>query len=162
MKKCTKCGEVKELSEFYKRKGAHDGHKSACKLCCVENGDKRSQRAKKYYAENRDLIRKKHALYDENHRDAAKIRTRLWYENNKDRHRLYNKNYRKSNPLTLKSWSAKHKKISVYILSDTYVISTLGMTKASASAELIELKREQLLMHRATKQLTKEIENGTK
>ena len=32
-KRCTKCGEVKELSEFNKRKGAKDGFYGHCKAC---------------------------------------------------------------------------------------------------------------------------------
>lgn len=33
MKKCTKCGEVKELSEFYKHTTTKDGFVSHCKQC---------------------------------------------------------------------------------------------------------------------------------
>lgn len=32
-KKCTKCGEVKPLNEFYKRASAKDGFQSYCKDC---------------------------------------------------------------------------------------------------------------------------------
>lgn len=33
MKKCTKCGEIKELTEFYFDGGKPDGLKYACKAC---------------------------------------------------------------------------------------------------------------------------------
>lgn len=33
MKTCSKCGVAKELSEFYSRKGAKDGHAHECKAC---------------------------------------------------------------------------------------------------------------------------------
>lgn len=33
MKKCSKCGEVKYFSEFYKRSGVKDGRASECKSC---------------------------------------------------------------------------------------------------------------------------------
>lgn len=33
MKKCTKCGEEKPLSDYYKRKIAKDGRNSHCKVC---------------------------------------------------------------------------------------------------------------------------------
>lgn len=34
MKKCTNCGENKELSEFFKDKGQSSGLKPSCKTCC--------------------------------------------------------------------------------------------------------------------------------
>lgn len=33
MKTCTKCGEIKELSEFRRATGAPDGHRPDCKKC---------------------------------------------------------------------------------------------------------------------------------
>lgn len=33
MKRCTKCGEEKELDAFFARKGATDGRMSSCKVC---------------------------------------------------------------------------------------------------------------------------------
>lgn len=32
---CTKCGEVKALTEFYKQKGSSDGHRPECKACIL-------------------------------------------------------------------------------------------------------------------------------
>jgi len=32
VKRCKKCSEVKELSEFYKAAGTHDGYRSECKV----------------------------------------------------------------------------------------------------------------------------------
>lgn len=34
LKKCTKCGEEKPLSEFFKDKGQKSGLKPSCKTCC--------------------------------------------------------------------------------------------------------------------------------
>lgn len=36
MKTCTKCGETKEFSEFYKMSTAKDGHQTRCKDCTKE------------------------------------------------------------------------------------------------------------------------------
>ena len=47
-KRCSKCGEVKPISEFYKRKSSKDGLSSYCKEC-----------AKAYYAKHRGEILKK-------------------------------------------------------------------------------------------------------
>lgn len=49
-KTCTKCGETKPLTDFYKDKKASDGHQSWCKRCVsVDN----AQRARKAKAEKR-------------------------------------------------------------------------------------------------------------
>lgn len=36
MKTCTKCGEAKDFSEFYKQSRSKDGHHSSCKDCLKE------------------------------------------------------------------------------------------------------------------------------
>lgn len=35
MKKCTRCGEVKELTEFHNKSAAKDGKQSHCKVCGI-------------------------------------------------------------------------------------------------------------------------------
>lgn len=47
MKKCTKCGEQKPLSEFYTRKTAKDGRRNDCKSCNVISV--RDRRLKRVY-----------------------------------------------------------------------------------------------------------------
>jgi hypothetical protein len=39
-KRCSACGRVKPLSEFYRRKGTRDGHTSQCKACRKAHRDK--------------------------------------------------------------------------------------------------------------------------
>jgi len=47
MKRCTKCGELKPKSEFYKVKGGRDGLRGDCKTC-------HAARAREWYAKNRE------------------------------------------------------------------------------------------------------------
>ncbi|MFA5407193.1 MAG: hypothetical protein WC343_00295 [Bacilli bacterium] len=46
-KRCTKCGEEKPLTEFYRDRTKSDGRKSWCKLCT-------SGYQREYYEENRE------------------------------------------------------------------------------------------------------------
>lgn len=49
MKRCSKCGELKPLTEFYKAKGCRDGHRPDCKACFAA-------RARAWYQQNREHV----------------------------------------------------------------------------------------------------------
>lgn len=68
MKRCTKCGVVKEVSEFGINNTRYDGLQTMCKICKREYG-------KQHYLRNKEVYIKR-----------AKIRTtemRTWYKNYK-------------------------------------------------------------------------------
>jgi hypothetical protein len=90
MKKCSKCLEVKKLSEFSKDSRAKDGLQYKCKSCVkqyqVENADKIKQYDKQYRQENAEKLRHYQKQYYEQNPD--KIKQRL--ESLKDGlHRVY-------------------------------------------------------------------------
>ena len=62
MKKCTKCGEEKPKSEFYKQKTHKDGFRSQCKACTNKHG--KQYRKNDEYVENRRkyILKHKHGL----------------------------------------------------------------------------------------------------
>lgn len=140
MKTCHKCGVVKELGEFHNDAKRKDGKYPKCKNCCKSYQDEYRRRnhekllddKKRYYLNNSDKIIKYQAEYLHKNRDKVYARNARSFVK-----------YRDS-------------------LSDSYVANVMSVKVSQSSHELIELKREQLLMHRATKQLIKEIENGTK
>jgi 5-methylcytosine-specific restriction endonuclease McrA len=79
-KPCTKCGEVKPLSEFPKAKDATHGVRSYCKVC--------------HAAQNR--------AYNRRVKEESPERVRAWgkanYENHKERHREGNRRWEQANP----------------------------------------------------------------
>ena len=61
-KRCSKCKEVKEKSEFYRNSIKKDGYMRECKACD-------SVRKKKRYVKNREVILKQIKGYKEENRD---------------------------------------------------------------------------------------------
>ena len=65
LKKCNKCGMVKDIDDFYKNRNTNDGHEIRCKYCCKKHN-------KEYYHENRKRLRKYSAKYRENNSEKVK------------------------------------------------------------------------------------------
>lgn len=160
-KKCTKCGEVKSLSMFYKQKGGMYGIASQCKMCINiktkqwknNNKDKvyitehnsyitNIERVKKYQSEyrknNKEKINTLKKEYRKKNIEKVKEYTKKYYENNKEKI----KEYRDKNPEKYKT--KKYTKN----MSDGYIASVLKINIAECPPELIELKRAQLQLKR--------------
>ena len=86
LKKCSKCGEWKPFSEFYKKKNTKDGLRSECKIC-----------RKEYYENNKDQIKEYREKYYENNKEKLKEINKKYYENNKEKLKEYQKEYRENN-----------------------------------------------------------------
>ena len=92
---CTKCGEEKVFSEYYKDKKSKDGYSYKCKLCQKEynkiNKDKIRQRNKKYLRRYRKTNPAKFAQYNREYREKLEDRekcyrmTRFWKIKNSER-----------------------------------------------------------------------------
>ena len=104
MKKCTKCGIEKPLSEFYKSsKSKKDGLVSSCKQCrkaCSsahyqKNRDLTLEKQKIYREQNKERIREKQKQYGEDNRDVIANRKKNYCETNKTLIAEKNKEFRK-------------------------------------------------------------------
>jgi hypothetical protein len=90
MKKCYRCGEEKEITEFYKDKSRKDGLCNRCKDCSREldksdtkkesdkrwkmnNKEKVSQIRKRHYNKHRDTILEKSSEYKKNNRHIVRV-----------------------------------------------------------------------------------------
>ena len=92
-KKCTCCGEIKLLNEYYNQKKGCLGHRSACKIC-------EKVKKKEYCKQNRDAINEAdRKLYAENI-EARREKARKYYVENKEAHNEYCKQYHIDNKET--------------------------------------------------------------
>jgi 5-methylcytosine-specific restriction endonuclease McrA len=84
-KTCSKCGEVKALSEFYKHKSCSQGVRPECKVCHKNhNADYKVG----WYVENKERILSVNAR---------------WHRANKDRHADMNRSWHKNNTLKIRA-----------------------------------------------------------
>jgi len=85
-KACTKCGEVKPLSEFYKRRASEDGHAFICKECT-------RIRARMWYVDNPKRAAANHGRYRAGHKEEAAAYKQKWYADNPERARAESREY---------------------------------------------------------------------
>jgi hypothetical protein len=105
-KTCSKCGEEKLLTDFYKNKNCKDGYRNVCKDCCKEkqnqyrndNRDIVLEKKKKYYYDNRDIIleKKKTEYYESEYNKTENVILRKEERHNKalQNKKEYQKEYR--------------------------------------------------------------------
>jgi hypothetical protein len=99
MKKCNRCGIIKENSDFYKDSYKKDGLKTICKEC----GDKKYQDNKE---SNLKKERDRYAVYSKT--DEYKKRKKLYYQKNKKRINENSKKWREDNLERQKDTSKKN------------------------------------------------------
>jgi 5-methylcytosine-specific restriction endonuclease McrA len=120
-KTCTKCKQVKPLSDFHKSKAAKSGHKPSCKSCkqkanktyrnenpelikaikkawVEKNPEKILQYRSKYGPYSSHYDPQKAKVYHQKNKEKLNARCRNWRANNHAKARELEKNYRKTNP----------------------------------------------------------------
>lgn len=98
-KECTRCGEVKALSDYYNRKRGLGGKDSICKKCeadrkCSYSRDNREQLNKyrrKYELDNKERISERNKEYREKNKERIMESNKRYREENKDRIAAYRK-----------------------------------------------------------------------
>jgi len=89
-KVCTKCGEEKELTEFYKKKDGKFGVASFCKVCA-------NAYYKQYYQENRESLIEYQKHYHQKNRESKLQYHRQYYQKNRESLSGYYRQYRQEN-----------------------------------------------------------------
>jgi hypothetical protein len=123
MKRCTKCGEEKALTEFSPRKGRRSGYRSHCKSCAAaarrarlandpalrernvrsakewreKNPERAKQGCKEWHAKNAEYIREWNRRYAKDNAGVIAARRRTYYEARRVEIQQYHKDYRERN-----------------------------------------------------------------
>ena len=122
-KKCSKCGEWKDKSEFHKNKLSRDGLKSVCKSCrsMQENGritdaarEKRRLTSKAWYQSNREAAYQNTKNWIAAHPEKRKEISKKYWQSNPERHVADTRNRRarirgNGGKITEKEWQALKK-----------------------------------------------------
>lgn len=131
-KRCSKCGEIKPLSEFNRRNDRKSGFTSACKDCnrkmCHQYGLRNSDhlRVKKHakYWENPQLARnRKNSWYAAHkkkigeqsrirywsHPDKFRDKARRWARNHSEKHNKNARNWRRAHPIHVRTYAARRR-----------------------------------------------------
>lgn len=117
VKTCTKCGEIKPTTEFYKAKSRHGkiGLRADCKDCvrarsakwADDNPERNAANKARYRDEHADELREYIAEWRRNNHEKAKNSQKAWYEGNKDAAMAAAAEWARKNPLSVKKSQAK-------------------------------------------------------
>jgi len=118
-KVCRKCGEEKELTEFYKHKTNTDGLSGSCKICLgvyqkkwrEENPGyttKYAAKVNEWREKNPEKYKSQRKLYREKNRDKIKEKDRSYRERNKEKIALKAKKWREANLVRVKKQKSKY------------------------------------------------------
>jgi 5-methylcytosine-specific restriction endonuclease McrA len=78
-KPCSKCKQIKELSQFHKYSRSKDGHKPYCKACAIKATDK-------WRKENPEIFKAGQANWTANNRERVAEIKRNWITRNRIQH----------------------------------------------------------------------------
>jgi hypothetical protein len=76
MKTCTKCNEIKSLTEFHRDKSRKDGLANRCKSCVIAH-------VKTYYVNNREKVIKNVVVWVSNNRERHNEKCAKWAKRNR-------------------------------------------------------------------------------
>lgn len=121
-KKCSKCKEIKQVTEFYKANKEKCGLQSCCKSCSnlanknsvIKNKERYDQYHKDWYLLNKSRILSNSKLWYENNRDKKLISSRQWYEENKGRKLQTSEEWRKANPEKVKQAGSNWRRNNIF------------------------------------------------
>jgi hypothetical protein len=125
-KRCSCCGEVKDISEFSKSSRSKDGKQPKCKECVnlyyLNNRDARLQKKKEYYEKNRDKILASEQKRYTRQSERLKQQAKDFRKNNPDKHNSLNARTRASKLQALPKWLTEDDK---WMMKEAYSLAQL-------------------------------------
>ncbi len=113
MKTCTKCGETKPFTEFYKHKISKDGYRSQCKSCRKqyrqENREAINERERRHYQENKEAIKERKRRHYQENKETIAERARRRYQENKETINEYQRQYYQENKEAIKEYNRQYR-----------------------------------------------------
>jgi len=130
-KKCSKCGDNKEITEFSKDKYSKDGFNSKCKLC-----------NKTYYLENKQSFTIRNQKQYKENKEKWLEDSKQWYLKNKDlghkeKRKQYSINNKEKLNITKKKWRDKNPHFQSWRNLIIVTLNKLGKSKESSTQELL-------------------------
>ena len=109
MKKCNKCLDIKNLTDFPKNKRQNDGYSNICKECkkCkyILHREKNIEYQKKYNQKNKEKISTYNNFYQKEYRKHNKEKISTYRKHNKEKISNYHKNWRKENKIRINEYN---------------------------------------------------------
>lgn len=159
LKICVKCGEAKELTDFYVSRKSTGSRDRTCKTCRIAG-------TKKYLAENAELIRAKNRARYLKDPESAKQRAKAWRNSNPERVKAIAKVKRLKHADSIKAYRQQYEVTAeskakgrvrgrriIENLPKHYVASKLRIPADSLPQDLYEAKRFQILIMRHLKEV---------
>ena len=102
LKRCSKCGIEKNISEYYPNKSRREGYISICKKCKYEY-------CQVYYQRHKDEILKQRQEYQQTHKEEIAVKAKVYYEAHKGEKREYQKVHYEANKVEAAAFRKTHK-----------------------------------------------------
>lgn len=110
-RRCTACGEwhpeTEEYFYLHNKSKPEKGFQSECKKCAIIRSQAIAAKLPPEEIEKRRLIRKDR--YENKEKEIELERSKIWFQNNKDKKREYLKEYYKKHPEQMKIYSERHR-----------------------------------------------------
>lgn len=118
MKRCSKCGELKNVESFYTDKRYKDGRYPSCKECGKRwrtvNAEKRAEYKKRYRATNHEKTREGQKRYRAAHKEKIKETNRAWHATNRERVKETHQKWKEANAKHIREYGRRASLKSTY------------------------------------------------